>query len=75
MTYQDKKATKKPNHEKKKVRPYLLMGLRIGIDLAFLVMGLTSGASQRCDNLNPRPIVYEFGEVVRERGDATSPMD
>lgn len=34
----------KPNHEKKKTRPYLLMGLNIGTERAFLLIGLTSGA-------------------------------
>jgi hypothetical protein len=42
--YHDRKAIRKPNQEKKKVRPYLLMGLRMGMDRAFLLIGLVSGA-------------------------------
>jgi len=38
---------KKPNHEKKKTLPYMLMGLRSGMERAFLLMGFTSGAVQR----------------------------
>jgi hypothetical protein len=34
----------KPNHEKKKTLPYTLNGFNAGIDLAFLVIGLTFGA-------------------------------
>lgn len=37
---------KKPIHEKKKTRPYLLTGFRTGMDLAFLLYGLSSGADQ-----------------------------
>ena len=37
---------KKPMYEKKKTRPYLLMGLNTGIDFAFLLYGLISGAVQ-----------------------------
>lgn len=52
-TYQERNATKNPDHEKKKVRPYLLSGFRIGIERALRLMGLTSGASQRCEALKP----------------------
>jgi len=37
---------KKPIHEKKNTRPYLLTGFKTGIDLAFLLYGLSSGADQ-----------------------------
>jgi hypothetical protein len=37
---------KKPIHEKKKTRPYWLTGFRTGMDLAFLLYGLSSGAAQ-----------------------------
>ena len=40
----DRNATKKPSHEKKKTLPYRLIGLKIGIDSALNVRGLTSGA-------------------------------
>lgn len=42
--YHDQKAIMKPNHEKKNTLPYLLNGLSIGMDLAFLLTGFTSGA-------------------------------
>jgi hypothetical protein len=35
---------KNPNQAKKNTRPYLLKGLRRGIERAFLLMGFTSGA-------------------------------
>ena len=34
---------KKPNHEKKKTRPYMLMGFKKGMARALCVRGLTSG--------------------------------
>lgn len=36
-TYQDQKAMKKPRYEKKKTLPYLLTGLKTGMDFAFLL--------------------------------------
>lgn len=42
--YHDQKAIMKPNQEKKNTRPYMLIGLSIGIDLAFLLTGFTNGA-------------------------------
>jgi hypothetical protein len=42
--YHDRKAIMKPSQEKKKVRPYLSTGLRTGIERAFLLIGLISGA-------------------------------
>jgi hypothetical protein len=53
ITYQDQKAMKKPIHEKKKTRPYLLTGLKTGIDLAFLLYGLRSGAAQSLFTAKP----------------------
>ena len=50
-TYQERKATRKPDQEKKNVRPYLLMGFNTGIDRAFPFKGLTSGATQRWEIL------------------------
>ena len=50
--YHDQKAKKKPNHEKKKTRPYTLIGFRSGIDRAFWFTGLTSGAFQSKAGLN-----------------------
>jgi hypothetical protein len=45
--YQDMKATMNPHQEKKKTRPYTLNGFKAGIDLAFLLIGLSSGALKR----------------------------
>jgi hypothetical protein len=45
-TYQLQKATRKPNQENVKTRPYTLTGFRTGIDLALWLAGLTSGARQ-----------------------------
>lgn len=50
-TYHDRKATRKPDQEKKNVRPYLLIGLNTGMDRAFPFKGLTSGATQRWEIL------------------------
>ena len=52
-THHDKKAIMNPSHAKKKTRPYLLKGLRTGIDRAFPLTGLISGACQRVATLNP----------------------
>lgn len=47
LPYHDQNATINPNHEKKKVRPYVVdTGLRNGIDRALWLIGLTSGARQ-----------------------------
>ncbi len=54
--YQAQKAIMKPNHEKKKTLPYMLIGFRAGIDRAFLLMGLTSGALYRSAKPKPRPM-------------------
>lgn len=43
--YHDRKAIMKPNQEKKNVRPYLSTGLRTGMERAFLLIGLISGAA------------------------------
>ncbi len=51
--YQAQKAIMNPNHEKKNTRPYMLMGLKKGIDRAFRLIGFTSGADQRSESLNP----------------------
>jgi hypothetical protein len=44
---------KKPIQEKKKTRPYRLTGLSTGIDLAFLLYGLSSGAAQSLFTAKP----------------------
>ena len=49
--YQDRKATMNPIQEKKKTRPQGSIGLSIGIDLAFLLTGLTSGETKRSFSL------------------------
>jgi hypothetical protein len=43
----------KPNHEKKNTLPYMLIGFKAGIDLAFLDTGLTSGALKRIKGSKP----------------------
>ena len=58
ITYQDKKAIMKPNQEKKNTRPYTVMGLSIGIDRAFLLIGLTSGVAQRREGLKPAIVTF-----------------
>lgn len=50
--YQDQKAMKKPNQEKKKTRPYMSMGLNTGIDRALWLIGLTSGARHSTEGEN-----------------------
>lgn len=53
IPYHDQKAIMKPNHEKKNVRPYVVeMGLKKGIDRAFWLTGLTSGARQRSEKVS-----------------------
>ena len=42
----------KPNQEKKNTRPYMLIGLKKGIERAFRLIGFTSGASHRTEILN-----------------------
>jgi hypothetical protein len=37
VSYHDQNAMKKPMYEKKNTRPYLLTGLKTGIDRAFLL--------------------------------------
>jgi hypothetical protein len=44
---------KKPIHEKKKTLPYWLTGLSTGMDLAFLLYGLSSGAAQSLFTAKP----------------------
>jgi hypothetical protein len=61
VSYQLQKAMKKPHHEKKNTLPYWLTGFSSGIDLAFLLMGLMTGAVQRTEGENmtePRSSSY-----------------
>ena len=58
ITYQDKKAIMKPNQEKKNTRPYTVMGLSIGIDRAFLLIGFTAGVAQRREGLKPAIVTF-----------------
>ena len=51
-SYHDRNATMNPNQVKKKVRPYLSNGFRIGMDLALRLIGLTTGAVHSWDGLN-----------------------
>lgn len=46
FTYHDQNATRNPNQENVKTRPYLLIGFNTGIDRALWLSGLTSGARQ-----------------------------
>jgi len=57
-TNQAQNEMKNPHQEKKNTRPYLLTGLRTGIERAFLLIGLMAGAFQRTET----PI---FGKFVR----------
>ena len=50
--YQAQKATMKPNQEKKNTRPYMLIGLKKGMERAFRLIGFTSGASHRTESVN-----------------------
>lgn len=50
--YQAQKATINPNQEKKNTRPYMLMGLKKGIERAFRLIGFTSGASHSTEIVN-----------------------
>ena len=43
---------KNPHHEKKNTLPYWLTGFNTGIDLAFLLIGLMTGAVQRIEGEN-----------------------
>ena len=45
--YHDQNEIMKPNHEKKKTLPYVLIRLNAGIDSAFKLTGLTFGARHR----------------------------
>ena len=47
MAYQDQKASMNPNQAKVNTRPYMLTGFKPGIDRAFRLIGLTSGARHR----------------------------
>ncbi len=42
--YQLQKAMKKPHHESKKTRPYMLRGFKAGMDLALWFTGFIFGA-------------------------------
>lgn len=55
--YQAQNAIMKPNHEKKKTRPYILTTLNTGNARAFLLTGLISGALTRSASVNPRPML------------------
>jgi hypothetical protein len=58
VPYHDQKAIMKPNHEKKNVRPYVVeIGLKKGIDRAFWLTGLTSGARQRSEKVSILKVV------------------
>jgi hypothetical protein len=52
-THHDQNAMKNPRYEKKNTLPYLFTGLKIGIDFAFLLIGLISGALHSCLSSNP----------------------
>ena len=47
VAYQDQKASMNANHAKVNTRPYILMGFKPGIERAFRLIGLTSGARHR----------------------------
>lgn len=45
--YHERNAIINPNVEKKKVRPYMLIGFKTGIDRALWLAGFIAGADQR----------------------------
>ena len=47
QAYHDRNAVINPTQENVKTLPYTLKGFNAGIDLAFLLIGLTSGALNR----------------------------
>lgn len=57
---------KKPRYEKKKTLPYLSTGLKTGMDFAFLLIGLISGALQSCLSWNPMLKIWGTGIVYAE---------
>jgi hypothetical protein len=58
----------KPDQEKKKVRPYLSTGLRMGIERAFLLMGLTSGALHSWEMAKGMAAaVFELHSMLRKK--------
>lgn len=57
-----------PNQEKKKTRPYRLRGFRPGIERAFRLTGLTSGALQRIVGSN---MMYVYTVYTVEKADNT----
>lgn len=70
-TYQDQKAMKKPNQEKKNTRPYRQIGFSRGIERAFLLIGLTSGSVQSSDTLN----MFKPGDLVATKSPLTWEMN
>ena len=51
-TYHDQKAMRKPNQEKKKTLPCTETRLKIGMDRALWLIGLTSGRAHNRDGEN-----------------------
>lgn len=67
--YQLQNAIKKPNQEKNQTRPYILIGLRPGIDRALWLIGLTSGALKSSIGLYILAVLCEVtGLNLRCRG-------
>ncbi len=65
--YQAQKAIMNPNQEKKNTRPYMLMGLKKGIDRAFRLIRFTSGADQRSESLSPMVACLSTGWVETDK--------
>jgi hypothetical protein len=64
---------KKPRYEKKKTRPYLLTGLKTGMDFAFFEIGLISGALQSCFNSNPMLVIWGSADNLCEQSAVERP--
>jgi hypothetical protein len=62
-TYQDQNAIMKPNHEKKKTRPWMLITLNRGTERALWLIGLSSGAFQ--SNAGLKPTIFIGRYLVR----------
>lgn len=72
-TYHDQKATKKPNHAKLNTRPYMLMGLKTGIERALRLTGLMSGAFHSRAGLKPMVKYQSAFQANKRRSSSSSP--
>lgn len=52
---------RKPSHEKKKTRPYVSRGLRMGTERALRLTGLSSGVLTRTRSMSRAMVAREVG--------------